>query len=478
MTAVLCHSTINNFNPRSHRRERPLWTSSSIRKVIFQPTLPPKGATWIPVTAALNVSISTHAPTEGSDSTGTPWASNWPIFQPTLPPKGATQSAETIAQSIKISTHAPTEGSDPCSRKRYPHRGYFNPRSHRRERLAAYLCTTGSNSISTHAPTEGSDITPSGISHPASVFQPTLPPKGATSAPHIRDHDVRISTHAPTEGSDALKQTMEYFEFIFQPTLPPKGATRSSFPLRLSRDISTHAPTEGSDTFFNFGTAFRHYFNPRSHRRERRKAAGSNLVSLKFQPTLPPKGATVTDAFPVRFLTFQPTLPPKGATNGMAASANGGGYFNPRSHRRERRISWLADWLIENFNPRSHRRERHGTGKNDVEIRKFQPTLPPKGATAKKQSNRQNPAIYHHFFAKPANRLNFQAKSADIFKQIHSKPKIPGANPNGLLCPLRVRTKKSEAPPLECDHFFPSFQFWHRNSSPNCKNGRCHIPHR
>ena len=62
----------------------------SWRITLFQPTLPPKGATFDSIDKIVNVIISTHAPTEGSDIMRSANGSGRWKFQPTLPPKGAT----------------------------------------------------------------------------------------------------------------------------------------------------------------------------------------------------------------------------------------------------------------------------------------------------------------------------------------------------------------------------------------------------
>ena len=124
------------FNPRSHRRERLASAVRILAGAIFQPTLPPKGAT----------------------QAGAVTDNTLKRFQPTLPPKGATITCNFREFFKKISTHAPTEGSDPQSIYDRPSANVdFNPRSHRRERPDPALPPIDSPLISTHAPTEGSD---------------------------------------------------------------------------------------------------------------------------------------------------------------------------------------------------------------------------------------------------------------------------------------------------------------------------------
>ena len=103
----------SNFNPRSLRRERPTCRMYPfIPSTLFQSTLPAKGATVIVPNGATDLSISIHAPCEGSD------------------------------MSTKAILASPTN---------------FNPRSLRRERPARRSPWRRGRLISIHAPCEGSD---------------------------------------------------------------------------------------------------------------------------------------------------------------------------------------------------------------------------------------------------------------------------------------------------------------------------------
>ena len=146
------------------------------------------------------------------------------------------------------------------------------------------------------------------------------------------------------------------------------------------------------------------YFNPRSPHGERllaffqilvsgrfqptlpaRGATGGGvlLVSLEiFQPTLPARGATVSDSARLYARSFQPTLPARGATDptfyrykleepfqptlparGATARTlrnlvNIVNYFNPRSPHGERRARAQRTPTGADFNPRSPHGER------------------------------------------------------------------------------------------------------------------------
>ena len=80
--------------------------------IIFQSTLPVRGATdfYNPKFAHLGISI--HAPREGSDMAIILVMIARIRFQSTLPVRGATSSFPSYTNRQTISIHAPREGSD------------------------------------------------------------------------------------------------------------------------------------------------------------------------------------------------------------------------------------------------------------------------------------------------------------------------------------------------------------------------------
>ena len=144
-------------------------------------------------------------------------------------------------------------------------------------------------------------------------FQSTLPARGATIPLGFNPRLDGISIHAPRTGSDKGESRRDYLR-EFQSTLPARGATlgggqmpgalgfQSTLPARgatclcrMSRQtatISIHAPRTGSD----FSTICRSTagadFNPRSPHGERRQSMPIQTALLKFQSTLPARGAT------------------------------------------------------------------------------------------------------------------------------------------------------------------------------------------
>jgi hypothetical protein len=148
----------------------------------------------------------------------------------------------------------------------------------------------------------------------SSVFQSTLPMRGATFVLAEIRIQLLISIHAPHAGSDA----------------------RYSFG-KDEKYISIHAPHAGSDTASRSSWLTRFHFNPRSPCGERLNTFGSNAEDVKFQSTLPMRGAT-----PLSGRTW-----------------SSGWYFNPRSpcgERPSRIVGAIGN--VGDFNPRSPCGER------------------------------------------------------------------------------------------------------------------------
>ena len=218
---------------------------------------------------------------------------------------------------------------------------HFNPRSPHGERPTWGAKKYASEDISIHAPRTGSDL-----------------------GSKLLQVQINISIHAPRTGSD----------------------TDGSFVEAVTLGISIHAPRTGSDDRASaFGTTFSD-FNPRSPHGERPPKHERGIITMKFQSTLPARGATpeVIDQLEKLYIsihaprtgsdgnaatadatrrTFQSTLPARGATAGVRQSSRRACDFNPRSPHGER---------------------RHGGANRERGKTIFQSTLPARGATTRK----------------------------------------------------------------------------------------------
>ena len=187
-----------DFNPHSPCGERPCRIPSRLSMVVFQSTLPLRGATWTCRKATRRVTyfnphspcgerpgrpcfippsrpISIHTPLAGSDSTPRDNLAAVHKFQSTLPLRGATKT--------------PPYGNDQWTD--------FNPHSPCGERH--------------------------GGKHNArwnTEFQSTLPLRGATTAIVLADYSALISIHTPLAGSDSKRARSRLPQPYFNPHSP------------------------------------------------------------------------------------------------------------------------------------------------------------------------------------------------------------------------------------------------------------------
>ena len=127
---------------------------------------------------------------------------------------------------------------------------------------------------------------------------------------------------------------------------------------------------------------------------------------LRFQPTLPARGATAHLLMVDAESSFQPTLPARGATLGRESVRAFRLHFNPRSPHGER--------------PQSRRRR--------PAVSRFQPTLPARGATAEYLS-----AIAHRSISTHAPRTGSDERPqpADAHGS-HFNPRSPHGERRGV----------------------------------------------
>ena len=260
----------------------------------------------------------------------------------------------------------------------------------------------------------------------AGVFQSTLPARGATDADVLFLCNVEFQSTLPARGATE-SETSFTPAAKFQSTLPARGATDHAVKCAdVECAISIHAPRTGSDAPPTPTAARSGHFNPRSPHGERPVRVGGNSQTCYFNPRSP-HGERQNAVFITNDATvFQSTLPARGATRCNHYAGNVRKYFNPRSPhgerpcrgykaRHEQTISihaprtgsdvvatncnqvamhfnprsphgerpaqrtWTSAW--RDFNPRSPHGERHGACAVADTIKRFQSTLPARGAT-------------------------------------------------------------------------------------------------
>ena len=329
-----------DFNPRSpHGERREIINNCTFETIKISIHAPRTGSDWLwSATLADLALISIHAPRTGSDAREMPLIVLYMVFQSTLPARGATHLKQRVEDLQAISIHAPRTGSDGfcCSLTskasefqstlpargatwqslRLPRRPVFQSTLPARGATTFFCLLPPRENISIHAPRTGSDyalISPARI---VLLFQSTLPARGATKpsiastpspsnfnprSPHGERRGRIPTLYAPANfnprsphGERQWDKQNTKLVSIFQSTLPARGATQSSTGRQTKTIISIHAPRTGSDPP-----------TPPKH-----------LPPSSFQSTLPARGATGWrwTYFSAAHL-FQSTLPARGATS-------------------------------------------------------------------------------------------------------------------------------------------------------------------
>ncbi len=301
----------------------------------------------------------------------------------------------------------------------------FNPRSPRGERRHRRSESQTSATISIHAPREGSDRTLPLRLTPLSHFNPRSPRGERPASLSVTPESTDFNPRSPRGERLGLYGCFAAYN-EFQSTLPARGATRANEVDDVAGVISIHAPREGSDAIGPSVIPPIRYFNPRSPRGERPFANHLTTLLMGFQSTLPARGATCQCQLEAAFFVFQSTLPARGATHIAGAFVTMARRFQstlpargatrrPPAQPRHRCISihapregsdagvsprrsgemisihapregsdaLIADVCSETpyFNPRSPRGERPSVRSTVLNMRRFQSTLPARGAT-------------------------------------------------------------------------------------------------
>ena len=127
------------------------------------------------------------------------------LFQSTLPLRGATPPTDPRTLRSRISIHTPLAGIDTRARRCRPSSSHFNPHSPCGERRRNWTCSTVTCNFNPHSPC-GERLEIPEIWEDLKKFQSTLPLRGATRAGWRFDRCQRvISIHTPLAGSDSTK---------------------------------------------------------------------------------------------------------------------------------------------------------------------------------------------------------------------------------------------------------------------------------
>ena len=278
----------------------------------FQSTLPLRGATLDLTLASAGVDISIHTPLAGSDRPYTSSPKYSLLFQSTLPLRGATRFGEEGRAERQISIHTPLAGSDRGTAPT-PADQFISIHTPLAGSDLAWRAENHRRNISIHTPLAGSDSGQHdlGAVHQISIHTPLA---GSDALQRRAPETEMISIHTPLAGSDLVERVPSALILEFQSTLPLRRATiRCPFLARIPPDfnphspcgerlifggcfggeqISIHTPLAGSDITPFTCSRIACNFNPHSPCGERHGTGIDGKTTLKFQSTLPLRGAT------------------------------------------------------------------------------------------------------------------------------------------------------------------------------------------
>ena len=242
----------------------------------------------------------------------------------------------TCRHGVNISIHAPRTGSDSCSRLQVRGSYNFNPRSPHGERQATIAQLDNKTAFQSTLPARGATIPyiDKLVNSKISIHAPRT---GSDIINGLMARGGAISIHAPRTGSDCKSRSKRLSKRTFQSTLPARGATDPLTNVAIScGSISIHAPRTGSDRNTSHTISTQEHFNPRSPHGERLKYQRDVNIVIKFQSTLPARGATKARAQRWNRLVISIHAPRTGSDPSSATAAASACDFNPRSPHGER----------------------------------------------------------------------------------------------------------------------------------------------
>ena len=260
--------------------------------MLFQSTLPARGATEGRKKKGVTQDISIHAPRTGSDGTAFHQRQHAGDFNPRSPHGERPSSMAHRAILLLFQSTLPARGATTSPISSGKSTTYFNPRSPHGERRSACIWMARHTAFQSTLPARGATRRKARCCTSTS-FQSTLPARGATSLPATRtSSESSFQSTLPARGATNVRMDIPIHKLSFQSTLPARGATQRGQPRGQFDFISIHAPRTGSDDFANI---------------ERK-------IDNVFQSTLPARGATRCRWLTASLRRFQSTLPARGAT--------------------------------------------------------------------------------------------------------------------------------------------------------------------
>ena len=212
--------------------------------------------------------------------------------------------------------------------------------------------------ISTHVPSAGT--TWIGLNQKSLFiqFQPTSPPRGRPQASARLQRYITISTHVPSAGTTRKKNLRMYWRWEW---------------------ISTHVPSAGTTGKRTGCQKMVGNFNPRPLRGDDQKSLFVHIRLNNFNPR-PLRGDDLLQSqYVIVADLFQPTSPPRGRPITKRPVICRDKYFNPRPLRGDDHLILMQKNYCLNFNPRPLRGDDPAMRHRSDDVRRFQPTSPPRG---------------------------------------------------------------------------------------------------
>ena len=327
--------------------------------------------------------ISIHTPLAGSDCWTVPSSVDSVLFQSTLPLRGATVHHAQARVTHVISIHTPLAGSDQAELLGL--RGHGVISIHTPLAGSDSLLTIIIRSLSQFQSTlplrgaTGTEVRWRCVRH---YFNPHSPCGERHTTCYRRPRLGRISIHTPLAGSDFSSPSLFGSAIKFQSTLPLRGATCSNLHITISHfNFNPHSPCgERPCSTSPNGTGT--YFNPHSPCGERLYLRRTDKEITNFNPHSPCGERPRSGCRPSTTSNFNPHSP-CGERPDSIRSKTLTIHFNPHSPCGERLLSLVrvsCEWY---FNPHSPCGERQTNTTSTLTTSIFQSTLPLRGATPK-----------------------------------------------------------------------------------------------
>ena len=190
-----------------------------------------------------------------------------------------------------------------------------------------------------------------------------------------------ISIHAPRTGSDQSASTFQSVQPYFNPRSPHGERPSRKWSYGKPVNFNPRSP-HGERRWQTCRRGRLRNFNPRSPHGERRDGRAAERTGVRFQSTLPARGATIFIVSFLRLLIYFNPRSPHGERPFAQRLQGSLGDFNPRSPHGERPRSRPSARSASHFNPRSPHGERLFAPAVQDATERFQSTLPARGATA------------------------------------------------------------------------------------------------